>query len=92
MPRAGRPKVRQYSLEFKLKAVKLSPSSGSAGICGAISGNTTTIAYIRRWGISRPLTMNDRPRRNHLSTQPRQDPERHEGESDSQRSVRAARG
>ena len=28
MPRAGRPKVRQYSLEFKLKAVKLSQLPG----------------------------------------------------------------
>jgi transposase len=28
MPRAGRPKVRQYSLEFKLKAVKLSQIDG----------------------------------------------------------------
>ena len=28
MPRAGRPKVRRYSLEFKLKAVKLSQLPG----------------------------------------------------------------
>jgi transposase len=28
MPRAGRPKVRRYSLEFKLKAVKLSQLAG----------------------------------------------------------------
>ena len=35
---------------------------------------TTTSACVRRWDISRPLTMNEEPRRNHLSTELRQDP------------------
>jgi transposase InsO family protein len=47
-----------------------------AASCGATCGTTTTGVCIRRWGINHPLTMNSEPRRNHLSTEPRQDPGR----------------